>query len=278
MIAQGKAQRSPGAGHGSPREPRTGRTTIASRRMERGLSGLRGVWPPPNPGPTGLGYHSAPRRGEDPLHGPSAGRARTPPRDLPGLPEKNGINRTTPHRQVFIAPYHSPFPQGQLQLDGDPELEHLQSPAAFERWLEPLKNMFWIIRCPEVWDRRDAGQGPEATVKVVQYLANGEPAAPQEKTDETELAMEEQERTQTCRFCTGRMQQTGSTRRPRVSQVMEMPIACLRQAQAGVRVTLGPRLPQILAERSGNEPVPFSPDRAEEIRRQLNSLLASGYL
>ena len=69
MIAQGKAQRSPGAGHGSPREPRRGRATIASRRMRRGLSGLRGVWPPPTPGLPAWATLARPVRGEDPLHG-----------------------------------------------------------------------------------------------------------------------------------------------------------------------------------------------------------------
>ena len=265
--------------------------------------------------------------------------------------------------QRFCQALCQAYDQGQLQFQGDAELRHRESPAAFKRWLEPLENMPWIIRCPEVWDRRRANHGLEETIKVIEYLANyanrialsdsrildivgdwvlfrykdyrdgdqqktkwiegvelihrflrhllpakmhhirrygwlgrrtkqeqlqwlrqyhglanGEPAAPQAKTDKAELALEEQERTQTCRFCTGRMQQTGSTLRPRVSEVMNLPLSCLRQAQAGVRVTLGQQLPQILAERSGHEPLPFSPDRAEDIRRQLNSLLTSGYL
>ncbi len=74
------------------------------------------------------------------------------------------------------------------------------------------------------------------------------------------------------------MQLTGSTLRPRVSEVMEMPLASFRQAQAGAMITLGEKLPQIEAERSGNESPPSIRRRAEEIKRQYDALLTSGYL
>ena len=59
-----------------------------------------------------------------------------------------------------------------IRWRGRVELEYLGSPAEFERWLEPLENMSWIVRCGDNWDRRKADFGPEATEKVVQYLAN----------------------------------------------------------------------------------------------------------
>ena len=61
-------------------------------------------------------------------------------------------------------------------------------------------------------------------------------------------------------------------------EVMEMPLAGFRHAQAGAIVTLGQKLPQIQAERSGDEPLPSTQDRAEEIRRHLSALMTSGYL
>jgi hypothetical protein len=64
------------------------------------------------------------------------------------------------------------YNQGKLTFRGDPELAHLRSPAAFERWLRPLENMSWINRCGDSWDRRQADHGLEATRKVVEYLAN----------------------------------------------------------------------------------------------------------
>ena len=90
--------------------------------------------------------------------------------------------------------------------------------------------------------------------------------------------LEEPERTQTCRFCTGSMHVTGRTLRPRVSDLLDMPLTCFRQAQAGAIVTLGAKLPQILAERSSDESLPPIRERAAEIMRQLSPLPTSGYL
>jgi len=85
-------------------------------------------------------------------------------------------------------------------------------------------------------------------------------------------------RTQTCRVCSGDMHLTGSTERPRVSELLQMPLSCFRQAQAGFTVTLGDRLPQIEAERSGDESAPAMGKRAQQIRSQLVTMMSSSYL
>ena len=84
--------------------------------------------------------------------------------------------------------------------------------------------------------------------------------------------------TQTCRFCSGDMHLTGRTVRPRVSELLAMPLSRFRQAQAGFTVTLGDRLPQIEAERCGDESAPVMGERAQQIRRQLSALMNSSYL
>ena len=239
---------------------------------------------------------------------------------------------------------------------------HLQSSAQFEKWLKPLENMSWIVRCGDSWDRRKADFGPQATAKVVQYLANYvgrialsdsrildirgdhvlfqykdyrdnnqqkekwiegvelihrflqhllppgfrhirrygwmgprvkpekrdfirsyhglddvQASEPQDETD-GEAARAEEVRTQTCRFCSGDMHLTGRTVRPRVSEILAMPLSRFRQAQAGFTVTLGDRLPQIEAERCGDESAPVMGVRAQQIRRQLSALMNSSYL
>ena len=80
------------------------------------------------------------------------------------------VRREFPKR--FCKALRKAFQKGELQFDGDPQLAHLRSPAQFERWLEPLENISWIVRCGDNWDRRKADFGPEATAKVVRYLAN----------------------------------------------------------------------------------------------------------
>ncbi len=252
------------------------------------------------------------------------------------------------------------YAAGRLQFDGDAELAHLQSPAEFERWLKPLEDMAWIIRCGDSWDRTKMDHGPEATLKIIQYLANyvgrvalsdsrildiqGDrvlfkykdyrdnnqqkadwiegvelirrfmqhllphrfrhirrygwmgPVPDQQKVDfirqyhglgasdeeaqqqSADAPLDEQEHTQTCRFCTGQMKHTDSTRRPRVSEVMAMPLVRFRRAQAGARVTLGARLPQIEAQRSGDESAPAMRARYQEIRKQLLALTVTGHL
>ncbi len=77
-------------------------------------------------------------------------------------------------------------------------------------------------------------------------LAHAETEKADEETDEANLAVKEPERAQTCRFCAGDMHLTGSTDRPRVSEILEMPLSHFRQAQAGFTVTLGDRLPHPL--------------------------------
>jgi hypothetical protein len=48
----------------------------------------------------------------------------------------------------------------------------LASAEGFEAWLASFNTTQWVIRCPQVWDRRGAGEDPEATSKTVRYLAN----------------------------------------------------------------------------------------------------------
>jgi hypothetical protein len=74
------------------------------------------------------------------------------------------------------------------------------------------------------------------------------------------------------------MHMTGSTERPRVSELMELPLARFRQAQAGIRVTLGARLPHIEAQRSGDETAPTMGKRYQQIRNQLGAMINSSYL
>ncbi len=247
------------------------------------------------------------------------------------------------------------YAQQELQFD-DPELEQLQSPAAFESWITGLETMTWITRCPEVWDRREVGDGPEAISKVVEYLANyvnrvalsdarildieGEQvlfgykdyrdgdqqksvwiegvelihnflkhqlprgmhhirhygwmarrahndkleflreyfaANPQACPEEpAPMPLEEEEATKPCRFCDGVMHQLASTaRRPIIPELMAKPLAAFHHAQAGVRVTLGQRLPEIQAQRPGD---PATRALATEIQRQISDLAVLGFL
>ena len=76
----------------------------------------------------------------------------------------------------------------------------------------------------------------------------------------------------------GDMHLTGRTDRPRLSELLAMPLSRFRQAQAGFTVTLGDRLPQIEAERSGDESAPVMGERAKQIRKQLSALMNSSYL
>ena len=75
------------------------------------------------------------------------------------------------------------------------------------------------------------------------------PASESQDEADGEAARAEEVSTQTCRFCAGDMHLTGSTVRPRVSELLAMPLSRFRQAQAGFTVTLGDRLPQIEAQR-----------------------------
>ena len=100
-IAQGKSQRSPGAGHGLPREPRRGRaahcvTAHGARpvRPSRCVAACR----PGLPERTIV-------RGEDPLPGHLCRtRTNSAARFSRDCRKKHRIRRTTAHRRVFIAP------------------------------------------------------------------------------------------------------------------------------------------------------------------------------
>ena len=54
----------------------------------------------------------------------------------------------------FIAALCKAYDQGQLPYDGDPHRQYLESRAAFDQWLASFNTTQWIIRCPQVWDRR----------------------------------------------------------------------------------------------------------------------------
>ena len=51
------------------------------------------------------------------------------------------------------------------------ELSGLESAEAFERWLDPVRDIPWMIRSPGIWDCRGAACDPEATLRTVRYLA-----------------------------------------------------------------------------------------------------------
>ena len=270
------------------------------------------------------------------------------------------VRREFPKR--FCKALRKAFKKEELQFDGDTELEHLASPAEFERWIEPLENMSWVVRCGESWDRTKMDHGPEATTKIVQYLANyvgrvalsdsrivaidgdrvlfkykdyrdgnqqkaewiegvelvhrflqhllpyrfrhirrygwmGPRIKPEKRDvlqqvhgpddlesgeqveDQQETPLDDDEpRTQTCRFCSGDMYPTRGTTRPRVFEIMEMPLSRFRQAQAAFKVTLGARLLQIEAQRGGDPSAPVITERYRQIRSQLVSMISSSYL
>jgi hypothetical protein len=56
-----------------------------------------------------------------------------------------------------------------------------------------------------------------------------------------------------------------------------MPLSRFRAAQVGYTVTLGARLPQIEAQRSGDESAPTIGKRYQQIRQQLESMIHCGY-
>jgi hypothetical protein len=123
---------------------------------------------------------------------------------------------------------------------------------------------------------------PEKRAFIRQYhgLDDPEPEAPEPDAegDASLVDKEEEERTQTCRFCCGQMTLTGTTLRPKVWEVMELPLRRFRRAQVGVRITLGEKLAQLEAERSGDASAPALGQRIQEIRQQLIALMTSGSL
>jgi hypothetical protein len=126
---------------------------------------------------------------------------------------------------------------------------------------------------------------PEKREFIEQYHASKEPGTtedggPSEEPDQEQEQEDagEGERTCTCRFCGGEMRVTGSTDRPRLSELMEMPLARFRHAQVGMRVTLGDKLPEIEEQRKEDPSAPVIDRRTVEIRRQLIALATSGSL
>jgi hypothetical protein len=72
-------------------------------------------------------------------------------------------------RELFLKELRKARERGELKLRG--ELSGLESAEAFERWLDPVRDIPWVIRSPGIWDCRGAACDPEATLRTVQYLA-----------------------------------------------------------------------------------------------------------
>jgi hypothetical protein len=248
-----------------------------------------------------------------------------------------GVSWEFPER--FLKALRKAHKQGQLVFGDEPELEGLESPGAFQRWLEPVSHMAWVVRCPQVWDRRQASQDPEAAARTVAYLARyanrvalsnkrivaieddqvllrykdyrdggavkiasiggveligrflkhllpkgmhhirrygwmgrrtkneklqwlrayfgvGEPDAVEKpqaadnedadtdviQTEEVEPAAGDETPSRPCRYCSGTMHLAHTTRRPKVSEILQMPRAWFWNAQAGPIITLGQKL------------------------------------
>ena len=72
-------------------------------------------------------------------------------------------------RELFLKELRKAQERGKLKLRG--ELSGLESAEAFERWLDPVRDIPWVIRSPGIWDCLGAACDPEATLRTVQYLA-----------------------------------------------------------------------------------------------------------
>jgi hypothetical protein len=89
------------------------------------------------------------------------------------------------------------------------------------------------------------------------------------------MPLEEEDAKKPCRFCDGPMYEIKSALRPTVPELLAMPLAAFHHAQAGARVTLGERLPEIQAQRPGD---PAKRALATEIQRQISDLAVLGFL
>ncbi len=75
-------------------------------------------------------------------------------------------------RDLFLKRLRKAYERGELQFHGDPALHGLESPEAFERWLEPMTKIRWIVRCPGIWDPVNVkGDTTDFAATVVHYLA-----------------------------------------------------------------------------------------------------------
>jgi hypothetical protein len=244
--------------------------------------------------------------------------------------------------------------EGQLTFEGmgateemEEVIQQLPAAANFDRWLDSVNTERWVIRCPQVWDRRGANQDPDAMAKTVKYLANyanrvavsndrivgiegdnvllrykdyrdgnqwktasidgvefiarffrhllpqkmhhirrygwmnGHASTekiawlrehfrkqespvqdtPTNETDEAEREEDLQrvnpeEPTRSCRYCeNGTMRLTGTTRRPKLSEILSMPFSALVGLKAGPIVTLSEKAKQLaeLAQKENTE-------------------------
>jgi hypothetical protein len=80
------------------------------------------------------------------------------------------VSRATPqlYRDAFLRGLEKAHRRGKLVFPDDWRM--IESPAAFEAWLAPLREIDWVVRVRSVWDRRGSGD-VEAAAKTVNYLA-----------------------------------------------------------------------------------------------------------
>jgi len=71
----------------------------------------------------------------------------------------------------FLKALRKAHAEGLVTRVGDSGLEDL-SPEALERWLASCETTRWVIRCPQVWDRRGVEDDEENAQKTLKYLAN----------------------------------------------------------------------------------------------------------
>jgi hypothetical protein len=80
-----------------------------------------------------------------------------------------------------------------------------------------------------------------------------------------------------CRYCEGKMQLTDSSYRPRVNEIMGMPLSWFSQLQAGPIVTLGEGVPE-KAKKRGKDARAARKKEKTEASCELNSRPTSAYL
>ena len=70
-------------------------------------------------------------------------------------------------RDVFLRGLEKAHRRGELVFPEDWRM--IESPAAFEAWLAPLREIDWVVRVRSVWDRRGKGD-VDAAAKTIDYL------------------------------------------------------------------------------------------------------------
>jgi hypothetical protein len=236
-------------------------------------------------------------------------------------------------------------------------VQQLPTAANFDRWLDSINTERWVIRCPQVWDRRGANQDSDAMAKTVTYLANYanrvavtgdrivgiegdnvllrykdyrdgnqwkttsidgvefigrflrhllpqgmhhirrygwmnghtkkekvdwlhehfrkndspiQDSQPDESESKEQPPRDCEEPTRSCRYCeNGTLRLTGTTRRPKVSEILRMPLSWFVGLKAGAIVTLSEKAKQLVELAKKEKP---------EIHQEQRSQPISGYL